>query len=61
MALRIDAADKLLGFLPRTGIDMAQQPIQGKDATPDQIGRVFDGLWWHTIHLDLYSNAAGGI
>src|SRR5262245_12794891 len=52
MALLIDAADELLGFLLRTWIDMAQQPIQSEGITPDQVGRVFDGLWWHTIHLD---------
>jgi hypothetical protein len=31
---------------------MAQQPIQGEGATPDQVGWVFDGLRWHTVHLD---------
>jgi hypothetical protein len=33
---------------------MAQQPIHTEGATPNQVGRVFDGLWWHTIHLDLF-------
>ena len=60
MTLLIDAADELLGFLLGTWIDMAQQPIQGEGATPDQVGRVFDRLWRHKIDLDPYSNAAGG-
>ena len=60
MTLLINAADELLRFLLRTWIDVAQQPIQREGATPDQVGRVFGWLWWHTIHLDHHSNAAGG-
>jgi hypothetical protein len=60
MALLIDAADELLGLLLRTWIDMAQQTIQRERAGTNQIGRIFDGLSWLTIHLDHHSNAAGG-
>jgi hypothetical protein len=37
ITLLIDAANELLRFLLRTWIDVAQQPIQGEGATPDQI------------------------
>jgi len=35
-------------------IDVVQQPLQRKGASPNQIGRIFDALWgtgsvWNTI------------
>src|SRR5215472_14974232 len=59
VALLIDAAYELLGLLLRPRVDMAQQTIQRERAGPRQVGRVFDGLQWHTIHLDHHSNADG--
>ena len=60
MALLIDAAYEFLGFLLRPWIDVAQQTIQREYAGSDQVGRVLDGLWRHTIHLDCHSSAADG-
>ena len=51
VALLIDAAYELLGFLPGPWVDVAQQTIQRERAAPDQIGRIFDGLSWRTIPL----------
>jgi hypothetical protein len=34
---------------------VAQQPIQTERAGADQVGRIFDGLWWYTVHV-VYSN-----
>ena len=59
MALLIDTAYELFGFRRRPWVDVAQQPIQRERASPGQIGRIFDLLWWHSIHLDHYSNAVG--
>jgi hypothetical protein len=59
VALLIDAAYELFGFRRRPWVDVAQQPIQRERMSPDQVGRIFDGLWWHTIHLAHYCNAAG--
>jgi len=50
MALPIDAVYEVFGFLRRTRVDVAQQPIQRERAAPDQVWRIFDGLWWHSIH-----------
>ena len=44
MALLIDAAYELFGFLLRAWIDMAQQTIQRERAGSDQIGRILDRL-----------------
>ena len=60
VALLIDAADELFGFLLRPWVDVAQQTIQREHAGSDQVGRILDGLWRHTIHLDHHSSAAGG-
>lgn len=49
MALPIDAIYELFGFLRRTRVDVAQQPIQRERAIPNQVRRIFDGLW-RTIH-----------
>ena len=57
VALLIDAAYELLGFLPGPWVDVAQQTIQQR-AAPDQIGRIFDGLSWHMVHLKHHSNSA---
>ena len=54
-ALLIDETDKGFGFFRRSGIDVAQQPIQTERAGPDQVGWIFDGLWWYTVHV-VYSN-----
>ena len=60
MALLIDAAYELLGFLLRPWIDVAQQTIQRERTRADQVGWILDGLWRHTIHLDHHSSAARG-
>ena len=52
MALLIDVAYELFGFLRRPWVDVAQQTIQREHACPDEVGRVLDGLWWHAVHLD---------
>lgn len=57
MALVIHAAYELFGFLLRPWVDVAQQPLQRERASPDQIGRIFNGLLWQTVHLGHYSNA----
>lgn len=51
MALLIDAADDLFGFLLRPWVDVAQQTIHGEHADPDQVGRILHGLWWQAIHV----------
>ena len=58
MALLIDAAYELFGFLLSPWVEVGQQPIERGRASVDQVGRIFDGLWRHTIHLDYYYNAA---
>jgi hypothetical protein len=55
MALLINAADELFGFLPWPRVDMAQQPIQREGATPDQVRWILYGLCRHIVHLDHYS------
>ena len=57
VALLIDEAYEGFGFLRRSRIDVAQQPLQREGGSPNQIGRIFDGLWWNTIHLNYYSSA----
>jgi hypothetical protein len=59
MPLLINAANELLGLLLWTWIDVAQETIQREGASTNRVGRVFDGLWWHT-HLSHHFNAAGG-
>ena len=56
-ALLIDEADEGFGFFRGSRIDVAQQPFQAKRAGPDQVGRIFDGLWWYTVHV-VYFNAS---
>ena len=56
MALLIKEAYEGFRILRRTRVDVAQQAVQREGASPDQIGRVFDGLWWYTIHLNHYLN-----
>jgi hypothetical protein len=51
VALLINAAYELLGFLLGTWVDVAQQTIERERTRSHEVGRVFDGLWWHTIHL----------
>src|SRR5438874_4328761 len=58
VALLIDAAYELFGFLRRPRVDVAQQTIQREGAGPDQVGRVLHGLWGQAIHLDYHSSAA---
>jgi len=60
MAPLIDAAYELFGLLLRAWVDMAQQTVERERTGPDQVGRILDGLWRHTIHLDHHSSAAGG-
>jgi len=43
-ALIIDEVYEVFGFLRRSRVDVAQQPIQREESRPDQIGRIFDGL-----------------
>src|SRR5260370_7391504 len=57
MALPIDAVYEIFGFLRRARVDVAQQPIQRERAAPDQVRRIFDGLWGHTIHYDDHCSA----
>jgi hypothetical protein len=61
VALPIDAAYELLGFLLRPWVDVAQQAIERERTGPDQVGRIIDGLRRHTIHLDHRSSAAGAL
>jgi hypothetical protein len=56
VALLIDAAYELFGFLRRPRIDMAQQTIQRKLLIPEQIGQILHGLRRQMIDLDPYSN-----
>ena len=56
-ALLINKADEGFRFFRWPRINVAQQPIEAERASPEQVGRVFDGVWWHTIHV-LYSNAS---
>jgi len=56
-ALLIDEADEGFGYFCWSRIDVTQQPIQIERAGPDQIGRIFDGLWWYTVHV-VYSSAS---
>ncbi len=44
VALLIDKADEVFGFLRRSMVDVAQQAIQREGAGPYQIGWIFDGL-----------------
>jgi hypothetical protein len=44
MALLIDETYEGFGFLRWSGVDVAQQAIHAERASPDQIGRIFDGL-----------------
>jgi hypothetical protein len=60
MALPIDALYEIFGFLGRTGVDVAQQLIERERAAPDQVWRIFDGLWRHTIHRNDHCSAAVG-
>lgn len=59
MALLIDPADELFGFLLRPWVDVAQQPIQTEGAAADQVRWILNGLWRHIVHLDHHSSAAG--
>ena len=61
MALPIDAVYEIFGFLRRARVDVAQQPIQRERAGPDQVWRIFDRLWWHTILHDDHCSAAGAL
>jgi hypothetical protein len=62
MALLIEEAYEGFRILRWSRVDVAQQAIQREGASPDQIGRVFDGLWWYTIHLSHYfSTKASGL
>jgi hypothetical protein len=56
VALLIKEAYEGFGILRWSRVDVAQQAVQREGASPDQIGRVFDGLWWYTIHLSHYPN-----
>lgn len=60
MALLIDAANELLGFLLRAWVDVAYQTVDRECTGPNQVRQILDGLWRHAIHLDHYSSAAGG-
>src|SRR5438874_11383152 len=56
VALLIDAAYELFGFLLGPRGNMAQQTIERERTGPDQVGRILDWLWRHTFHLDHYSS-----
>jgi len=51
-ALLIDDAYEGFGLLGRSRVNVAQEPIQRERAGPGEVGRIFDGLLWYTIHLD---------
>ena len=59
VALVIDEAYEIFGFFRRSRINVAQESIQREGTRPNQVGRIFDGLWWQTIHFDNYFTANG--
>ena len=56
MALLIEVAHEGLRILRWSRVDVAQEAVQRKGASPEQVGRILDGLWWYTIHLSHYLN-----
>jgi hypothetical protein len=52
VALLIDEVYEGFRLLRWSRVDMAQQAIQRECAGPDQTGRIFDGLFRYTIHLN---------
>src|SRR5687768_5322347 len=59
MALLMDAAYELFGFLRCRWVDVTQETLQRESACPGQSGRIFERLW-RTIHIDRHSSAAAG-
>jgi len=53
-ALLINEAYEAFGFLRRSRIDVAQEPIERERSSTNQIGRIFDGLWGYMIHLEYH-------
>lgn len=48
-ALLINEPDEGFGFLRWARVNVTQQAVQAEGGGADQVGRILDGLWWHSV------------